>query len=121
MNLKYKREGFAQTRDAITWVMLSAPKFKFGLTLDDVFAGLEHGYQSVLPLLKDDERRKQWEDSLQQLRLARELFAAGDVHEGKRTMQKAEELFASLRRVGGVTPSPQALAESETGANEVDE
>jgi hypothetical protein len=45
--LRYKVEGYAETRDALAWVMLSAPNFKFGLTLAEVFAALVHGFQSV--------------------------------------------------------------------------
>ncbi|WP_291587437.1 hypothetical protein [Comamonas sp. UBA7528] len=50
--------------------MLSAPNFKYGLTLDEVFAGLEHGYQSVRPKLKDAERIAQWEASHQKMQEA---------------------------------------------------
>jgi hypothetical protein len=42
MTLVYKREGYAQTRDALAWVGTYAPALKFGLTLEDVFNGLEH-------------------------------------------------------------------------------
>lgn len=121
MALIYKREGFAQTRDALAWVGTYAPNFKFGLTLEQVFAGLEHGYQSVLPLLKDDERKGQWLESRQKLQQARKLFASGDVHGGKRTLQEAEELFTALRRIRGKKVSRQELGDTEHGANELDE
>lgn len=121
MTLKYKREGYAQTRDAITWVLLSAPNFKFGLTLDDVFAGLEHGYQSVRPQLKEAERIEQWETSHQKMQQAYELFKKGDVHHGKLTLQEAEELFIALRRIQGKKVSRQELGDTEHGGNELDE
>jgi hypothetical protein len=121
MMLKYKREGYAQTRDAITWVMLSAPNFKFGLTLDDVFAGLEHGYQSVRPALKDAERIEQWETSRKKMQEAYTLYKSGDNHQGTRTLQEAEELFIALRRIKGKKVSRQELGDTEHGANELDE
>jgi hypothetical protein len=121
MTLKYKREGYAQTRDAITWVLLSAPNFKFGLTLEDVFAGLEHGYQSVRPQLKDVERIAQWEASRQKMQQAGDLFKKHDVHNGKLALQAAEELFIALRRIKGKKVSRQELGDTEHGANELDE
>ena len=121
MTLKYQREGFAQTRDALAWVGAHAPTFKFGLTLADVFAGLEHGYESVAPSLKGEERAAQWEASRIKLRAAHDLFKAGHVHAGKLTLQEAEELFSALRRINGKTPSRQELGDSEHGANGLDE
>ncbi len=121
MTLIYKREGFAQTRDALVWVMLTAPNFKYGLTLNDVFAGLEHGYQSVRPQLKDAERIEQWATSRQKMQAAYELFKKGNVHLGTRTLQEAQELFTTLRRIKGKAVSRQELGETEHGANELDE
>jgi hypothetical protein len=121
MTLKYQREGYAQTRDALAWVGTYAPNFKFGLTLADVFAGLEHGYDSVASGLRDPERIAQWEASRSRLRLAYELFKSGDVRQGKLTLQEAEELFTSLRRINGKTPSRQELGDTENGTNELDE
>lgn len=121
MTLKYKREGYAETRDALAWVGTYAPSFKFGLTLDDVFAGLEHGYQTVRAQLKDGERIAQWEASHQKMQLAYDLFKKGDVHFGKLTLQQAEELFTMLRRTKGKTVSRQEIADTEHGANELDE
>lgn len=121
MTLKYKREGYAETRDALAWVGAYAPVFKFGLTLDDVFAGLEHGYQSVRPQLKDMDRIAQWEASHQKMQQACELFKKGDVHNGKRTLQEAEELFTTLRRIKGKKVSRQEIGDTEHGANELDE
>lgn len=117
----YKVEGYAETRDAITWITLSAPNFKYGLTLDQVFAGLEHGYQSVRPQLKDAERIAQWETSHQKMQDAYALFKKNDVHLGTRTLQEAGELFTALRRVKGKKISRQELADTEHGANEIDE
>jgi len=120
MTLRYKVEGYAQTRDALRWIVLSAPKFKYGLSLGEVFAGLEHGYQSVRPQLKDADRIAQWEASQQKMKQAYALLEEGDVSQGKRTLQEAEELFTTLRRVkGGV--SRQELGDTENGANELDE
>lgn len=119
--LKYAREGYSQTRDALAWVGSYAPNLKFGLTLADVCAGLEHGYASVRPQLKDEARISQWEQSLGAMREAIELFSGGKVHEGKLRMQMAEELFVGLRRVGGKQVSRQQLGETEHGANELDE
>jgi len=121
MTLTYKVEGYAETRDAITWIMLSAPNFKFGLTLEQVFAGLENGYQSVRPQLKDAERIAQWELSRQKVREAYALFKLGEAHEGTKTMQQAEELFTTLRQNKGKKVSRQELGDTEHGANEVDE
>ncbi|WP_234194254.1 hypothetical protein [Pseudacidovorax sp. NFM-22] len=121
MTLRYQREGFAQTRDALAWAGAYAPDFKFGLTLADVFAGLEHGYESVRSLLRDPERIAQWEASRSKLRAAHELFKAGDVHRGKLTLQEAEEGFTSLRRIKGKTPTRQELGDTEHGGNELDE
>lgn len=121
MTLRYKREGYAETRDALTWVMLSAPNFKFGLTLDEVFAGLEHGYQSVRPQLKDAERVAQWEASHQKMQDAHALYKKGDLHQGTRTLQEASELFIALRRIKGKNVSRQELGDTEHGANEIDE
>ena len=120
-SLKYKREGYAQTRDALAWVGAYAPQFKFGLTLADVSAGLEYGYASVRPLLKDSMRISQWERYLALMREAVDLFAQSKVHEGKLRMQEAEELFNGLRRIRGRSLSRQELANTEHGANEVDE
>jgi len=121
MTLRYKREGYAETRDALTWVMLSAPNFKFGLTLDDVFAGLEHGYQSVRRQLKDAERLAQWEASHQKMQEAYTLYKKGDDHQGTRKLQEASELFIALRRIKGKKVPRQELADTEHGANELDE
>lgn len=121
MTLRYKREGYAETRDALAWVGSYAPNFKFGLTFDEVFAGLEHGYQSVRPQLKDAERIAQWEASRQKMQEAYALFAKGDVHSGKLTLQQAEELFIALRRIKGKKVPRQDLGDTEHGANELDE
>jgi hypothetical protein len=121
MSLRYKVEGYAQTRDAIVWVMLSAPNFKYGLTLAEVFSGLEHGYQSVRSKLTDAERIAQWEASLRKLEAAHELFKIGDVRRGTHTLQEAQELFTTLRRIKGRTPTRQDLGETEHGGNELDE
>lgn len=121
MSLRYKVEGYAETRDAIVWVMLSAPNFKFGLTLAEVFAALEHGYESVRGKLRDADRISQWEASLSKLRAAHELYKVGDVQRGTRTLQEAQELFIALRRIKGKTPSRQELGDTEHGANELDE
>lgn len=121
MTLRYKLEGFAETRDALIWVMLSAPTFKYGLSLDEVFAGLELGYQSVRPKLKDAERIAQWEDSRGKMQAAHALYRQGDNHQGTRTLQQASELFTTLRRAAGRKMSRQKLGDTEHGANEVDE
>ena len=121
MNLKYKREGYAQTRDALAWVGAYAPEFKFGLTLADVFAGLEHGYQTVRAALKEPTRIAQWEASRQKMMQAHALFLQGHVHQGKRTMQEAEELFIALRRISDKAVSRQELGDTEHAANELDE
>lgn len=121
MTLRYKVESYAETRDAIVWIMLSAPNFKFGLTLDDVFAGLEHGYQSVRWQLKEKERMVQWEASHQKMQRAHELFRIGEVHQGKRMLQEASELFTTLRRIKGKSVSRQELGDTEHGVNELDE
>lgn len=121
MTMRYKVEGFAQTRDAISWVMLSAPKFKFGLTLDEVFAGVEHGYQSVRSQLKDAERIAQWESSRQKMQEALALYKKGDEHQATQVMQQAGEIFTGLRRIEGQAVSRQELGDTEHGANELDE
>lgn len=122
MTLRYKVDGYARTRDAIIWVKLSAPSLDFGLTLHEAFAGIEHGYRSVREKLnKDPARIAQWELSLTKLREAERLLEAGDVVQGKRTMQQAEELFTTLRRIGGRKVSRQHLGKTEHGANDVDE
>lgn len=121
MALRYKVEGYAQTRDAIVWITSNAPKLDFGLTLDEGFAGLDHGYQSVRAQLKDAERITQWEQSRLKMQQAHELFKRGEVIEGKRTLQQAEELFTTLRRIRGKKVSRQELGETEHGANELDE
>jgi hypothetical protein len=121
MTLRYKREGYAETRDALTWVMLSAPTFKFGLTLDEVFAGLEHGYQSVRLQLKDAERIAQWEASHQKMQEAYMLYKKGNDHQGTRTLQEASELFIALRRIKGKNASRQELGDTERDANELDD
>lgn len=121
MTLVYKREGYTQTRDALAWVASYAPELKFRLTLSDVFAGLEHGYQSVRAQLKDAERITQWEQSRLKMQQAHELFKRGEVIEGKRTLQQAEELFTALRRIKGKKVSRQELGDTEHGANQLDE
>ncbi|CAN7437152.1 hypothetical protein LJR129_002828 [Acidovorax sp. LjRoot129] len=121
MTLRYKVEGFTETRDALIWVMLSAPTFKYGLSLDEVFAGLEHGYQSVRPKLTDVERIAQWEESRGKMQAAHALYRQGDDRQGTRTMQLASELFTTLRRAAGRKMSRQELGDSEHGTNEVDE
>ena len=117
----YKVSGFAQTRDALIWVKLSAPNFKFGLTLEDVFAGLAAGYESVRPTLKDEERLAQLDLSRAKVEEAHALFANGQIQEGSLVLQEAEELFTTLRRIAGKKVSRQKLGETEYGANELDE
>jgi hypothetical protein len=119
--MTYKVEGYAETRDAIIWITSTAPNFKYGLTLEQVFAALEHGYQSVRVQLKDVERIAQWEASRQKMQEAGELFKKGEIHLGKRTLQQAEELFTTLRRIKGKAVSRQELGDTEHGANEIDE
>ena len=121
MALRYKVDGYAQTRDAIVWITSNAPKLDFGLTLDEGFAGLDHGYQSVRAELKDAERIAQWEVSHQKMQEAHALFKKGDVHNGKRTLQQAEELFTTLRRIKGKKVSRQALGNTENGVHEIDD
>jgi hypothetical protein len=121
MTLRYKVEGYAETRDSISWILLSAPNFKFGLTFDEVFAGLEHGYQSVREQLKDAERVEQWTASHQKLQVARVLLNKGDLHEGKLALQEASELFTMLRRIRGKAVSRKKIAATEHGANELDD
>lgn len=121
MAAKYEVDGYAETRDALIWVKLSAPNFKFGLTADQLFAGIEHGYQSIRPQLKDAARIEQWEQSRKKMQEAHALFEQGDVHNGKRTLQEAEELFTTLRRIKGKKVSRQELGDTEHGANEIDE
>jgi hypothetical protein len=121
-NLRYRREGYAETRDALAWVMLYADRgLKFGLTLDDVFKGLEHGYQSVRRQLSDPERIADWEKSREKMHAAYFLFAGGNGFQGTRTLQEAQELFIGLRRIGGRRVSRQELGDTEHGANELDE
>jgi hypothetical protein len=119
--LRYKVEGFSETRDALVWIGLSAPSFKFGLTLDEIRAALEHGYDSVRAKLHDAERISQFEESRERMRQALVLFGLGEIHSGKRTLQEAEELFVRLRRIRGSKVSRQLLGETEHGANELDE
>lgn len=119
--LRYKVSGYAETRDAITWVASSAPKFDFGLSLDEVFMSLEHGYQSVRAQLKDPERIAQWQESREKMREAHFFFAYRDIHEGKKSLYAAGELFTTLRRIGGKKVSRQELGDTEHGANELDE
>ena len=119
--LRYQREGYAQTRDALAWVTLSAPRLKYGLTLADVFKGLEHGYQSIRSQIRDSERVRDWEASREKMHAAYFLYAAGDDLHGTRTLQEAQELFIGLRRIGGRKVSRQELGDTEHGANELDE
>ena len=121
MGMRYRVDGFAETRDALSWALLSAPKFKFGLTPEEVFAGIEAGYDSVRANLKDAERIGQLEASRAKLREAFRLHLEGDKHTATRTLQEAQELFVTLRRIGGKTVSRQVLGETSHGANEVDE
>lgn len=121
MTRSYIVEGYADTRGALVWIGMSAPNFRHGFTLDQLFSGLEHGYQSVRGQLKDAERIAQWEQSRLKMQQAHELFNRGEVIEGKRTLQQAEELFTTLRRVKGKKVSRQELGETEHGANELDE
>lgn len=118
---KYRVTGYAQTRDALTWVMLSAPDFKYGLTLEDVYNGILNGYMSVRPKLKDIDRVELWETSLRKFNEAFELFRKGNQKNGRLTMQEADELFSQLRRIGGKKALSQELADTEHGANELDE
>lgn len=71
--------------------------------------------------LKDAERVAQWEASRLKMQEALALFKAGDVQKGKRTLQQAEELFTSLRRIKGKKVSRQELGDTEHGANQLDE
>ncbi len=118
---RYLRTGYADTRGAIIWMMHNAPGMKFGLSLDEVWFGIECGYDSVRVQLKDAERVSQIDESRRLLRKSIVLFKAGDRTQGVRTAQVAEELFVALRRVGGRKLSRQELAETEHGANEVNE
>jgi hypothetical protein len=54
MSLRYKVERYVP-RHAMP-SSGGAPNFKFGLNLAEVFAALEHGYESVRGKLKDAER-----------------------------------------------------------------
>lgn len=121
MAAPYTVHGFADTRAALVWVGMSAPDFRHGFTLEQVFAGIEHGYRSVRTRLKDPERIAQWEQSREKMLQAFGLFQEGNVIEGKRTLQQAEELFAALRRIKGKVPSRQELGDTEHGSNELDE
>lgn len=38
---------YAETRDALVWITSTAPRLTYGISLEEGFAGLEHGYQSA--------------------------------------------------------------------------
>ncbi|MFS2034684.1 hypothetical protein ACEN8I_11725 [Polaromonas sp. CT11-55] len=101
--------------------MLTAPNFKYGLSLEQVFAGLRHGFQSVRPKLKDSGRIEQWEASRQKMQPAYALFANGNFPRGTKILQEAQELFTTLRRIKGKAVSRQELGDTENAANQLDE
>ena len=117
----FSAEGYSETRDALVWVLLSAPNFKFGLTYADVLSGLEHGFESVRRKLQEAERLAQLDRSRNLMRSAIQKLEAGQLREGKLMLQEAQELFTTLRRIGGRKPSRQELGDTEHGANELDE
>lgn len=121
MTSRYKLKGYAETRDALTWVMLSAPKLKYGLTMDEVLSALEGGFDSVKCELKDEARLGQLEESRSLMREAFAFFKQERSNLGTQKMQQASELFTRLRRVNGQAPTRQQLGDSEHGANEVNE
>jgi hypothetical protein len=118
---KFKVEGFAETRDCLLWVAQNALEGRYGLTLNDCFETLEYGYQSVLPKIKDEQRRAQWAASLQKTQESHRLFELGDKNNAIRVLFEAHEIFTTLRRIGGKKPSRQGLGDTEHGANELDE
>lgn len=119
--LRYKLEGYAQTRDAIVWITSSAPHLDYGISLDEAFLALDVGYESVLDKLKDKERLSQGQQSRDRMHSAYFHFAKGEVLEGKRALFEAGELFTTLRRIDGKKPSRQELGDTEHAANELDE
>lgn len=117
----FATEGFADTLSALSYVMLSAPNFRHGLTLDDVAAGLEQGYASVRPKIKDEERIAEFELSLSKMRAAIGALRNNDIRTGVRTIQEASEIFRALRRIKGRRLSIQEQYDTYDRNNEVDE
>ena len=118
----YLVSGYAEARAALVWVGMSAPAFRHGLTLDQIFTGLEHGYQSVRARLTDSERIRQWEQSRQKMQEAYALFKAGKVLEGNARSRKqrsrsrrcGESKDGRFRGRSSVTPSTAAMSWTRT-------
>jgi hypothetical protein len=117
MSTKYAPNGFAETREAIGWAVVSAPDFKGRFTLDEVFADLEYGLSTTEPTLKDAERLavlEQVRGKLHEskaafesiLRDRREPVARVELKPAIQALQEASELFRSLRRPRNPPPGP---------------
>jgi len=106
---------------------MSAPAFRHGLTLDQIFTGLEHGYQSVRARLTDSERIRQWEQSRQKMQQAYALFKAGKVLEGNARSRKqrsrsrrcGESKDGRFRGRSSVTPSTAAMSWTRTDGQSI--
>lgn len=114
---KYAPNGFAETREAIGWAVVSAPDFGGRFTLDEVFADLEHGLNTTKPTIKDAERLGTLERVRGQLRDSKALFDAllrdaqapvsrVDLKPAIQMLHEASELFRSLRRPKSPSPRP---------------
>jgi len=98
MVTKIAPNGFAETRDHMAWVMGYAPNFPRRLTLDDVFADLNYGLDTVKVTLKDAERLEILERCRGMLADAKAALAKNEIIPGKQLLLDAQYLFRSLRR-----------------------
>lgn len=113
---KVAPNGYAETRDHISWVSAYAPDFKGRFTLDEVFADLEHGLDTTKPTIKDAERLAILEQVRGKLRESRAAFesilrdrravARVGLKPAIQALQEASELFRSLRRPKNPPPGP---------------
>jgi hypothetical protein len=119
--MKIRFETYAETRDHHVWTANNAMRGWRGLTVEDCFETLEHGYQCVLRGIHDAERQVQWQAAHRKMQESHAFFKQGDEHNGAKVLFEAHELFTTLRRIGGKKPCRQELGDTEHGANELDE
>lgn len=120
MITKYAPNGFAETRDRLSWVLIYAPDFKGRFTLDEAFEDLEHGVGTVRQTLKDAERLAILDACLTKLCDSKAALQANDIKRGKQLFLEAEELFLLLRRP---KPKPESKGEDpgESAEDTVDD
>ena len=90
---------FRDTRDWFATVMLWGPDFKkmpvsYTVTPEMMFDALLQAIENLSRRTKKAEAQALFSECIEQMRKTQELYRAGQVREGKRQIQIAEETFA---------------------------